>query len=93
MYTSTWSNELLITFKTKLLTTVLMLLQDRFLSNIILAVFGFFLFDSTALAVLSTSHIYLSYKKFYEVTLCKTWDFIVMLIWGKTKPYIKNWQQ
>ena len=49
-----------------------MLLQDRFLSNIILAVFGFFLFDSTALAVLSTSHIYLSYKKFYEVTLCKT---------------------
>ena len=27
-------------------------------------------------------------KKICEVTLCRTWGFIVMLIWGKTKPRV-----
>ena len=30
-------------------------------------------------------------KKFYEVTFCRTWCLIAVLIWGKNKSCIKNW--
>ena len=65
-------------------------MRDRSLSSKSF-VFGFSSMTQQHLQLLNTSHIFLSYKKvLYEITLNRTWGFIVTLIWGKTKHVLKT---
>ena len=93
-YIFAWSSELLIWSKLKISDNYFSFIRDgSFSSTFFLVVFGFSSTTQQHLKILNASDIYLYYKKSYEkVTFCRTWGFIVKLIWGKTKPCIKNWQ-
>ena len=69
------------------MTTVLVVLGDRSLSSIIFSYFWISFHNSTALGVIE----YFPYliKKFHEVTLCRSWGFIVMLSEGKLDHVLK----
>ena len=87
-------NELLIWIKIKIIsmTIVLILLGDRFLRSKSFNCFWILFLDSTACTVIEFSPIFLSYKNvLWDYIPCRTWDFIVMLTWGKRRPCIKNW--
>ena len=73
----------------KVLTVVLILLGDRSLStSTVFLDFGPQLKSTSSYWICPMSVCLAS--MFYKVILSRTWGFIVMLIWEKTKPCIKN---
>ena len=83
IYIFSWPNKLLIWFEIKISDNCFNFIGDRFLRSIFLVVLGFFSTTHQHFQLLNTLKIYLSYKKYFEFTLCRIRGFIFILSWWK----------